>query len=74
MLPAMPELLSNLAEADRVNADAIIVGSRGRSGLESALLGSVSHALLEHADRPVLRQNYVSGLRVGPDGHRGAGA
>jgi nucleotide-binding universal stress UspA family protein len=43
-----------LSEADRVNASAIAVGSRGLGGLGSLLLGSVSHALLQNADRPVI--------------------
>jgi nucleotide-binding universal stress UspA family protein len=43
-----------LAEADRTNASAVVVGSRGLGGLGSLLLGSVSHALLQHADRTVV--------------------
>jgi nucleotide-binding universal stress UspA family protein len=43
-----------LAEADRGNASAIVVGSRGLGGLGSLLLGSVSHALIQHADRAVI--------------------
>jgi nucleotide-binding universal stress UspA family protein len=43
-----------LGEADRANASAIVVGSRGLGGLGSLLLGSVSHALLQHADRTVV--------------------
>ena len=43
-----------LAEADRANASAIVVGSRGLGGLGSLLLGSVSHALIQGADRAVV--------------------
>ena len=35
-------------------AAAVVVGSRGRSGLGEALLGSVSSGVLHHANRPVL--------------------
>ncbi len=40
--------------ARRLDADAIVIGTRGRGGVKSALLGSVSHALVQHADRPVV--------------------
>jgi len=43
-----------LTEAAELEADAIVLGTRGLSGLKSALLGSVSHAVLQHADRPVI--------------------
>jgi nucleotide-binding universal stress UspA family protein len=43
-----------LAEADAVSAEAIVMGSRGLTGIKSLLLGSVSHAVLQHADRPVI--------------------
>ncbi len=43
-----------LGEADAVEADAIVLGSRGLSGVGSFLLGSVSHAVVQSADRPVL--------------------
>jgi nucleotide-binding universal stress UspA family protein len=46
-----PELLAALA--DEREADEIVVGSRGL-GRFAAALGSVSHALLEHAARPVV--------------------
>jgi nucleotide-binding universal stress UspA family protein len=40
--------------ADRHDAAAIVVGSRGSTGLQRALLGSVSSAVVHHADRPTL--------------------
>lgn len=43
-----------LAEAEAVGADAILIGSRGLTGLRSVLLGSVSHAVIQHADRTVI--------------------
>jgi nucleotide-binding universal stress UspA family protein len=43
-----------LAEADELGAGAIVLGSRGLTGVKSLLLGSVSHAVLQHADRPVI--------------------
>ncbi|MFI5041635.1 MAG: universal stress protein [Acidimicrobiales bacterium] len=39
--------------AERVNADLIVVGRRGRGGLAEMLLGSVSHELSRQAVRPV---------------------
>ncbi len=43
-----------LAEADELQASAIVIGTRGVTGIKSLLLGSVSHAVLQHADRPVI--------------------
>jgi nucleotide-binding universal stress UspA family protein len=40
--------------ADRNDAAAIVMGSRGLTGLRSMLLGSVSSAVVGHADRPTL--------------------
>jgi nucleotide-binding universal stress UspA family protein len=43
-----------LDEAEAVQAGAIMMGSRGLTGLKSLLLGSVSHAVLQRADRTVI--------------------
>jgi nucleotide-binding universal stress UspA family protein len=43
-----------VALADTKATDVIVLGSRGRSALATALLGSVSHGVLRHASRPVL--------------------
>jgi nucleotide-binding universal stress UspA family protein len=43
-----------LAVAERVNAEAVVVGTRGRGAAKTAFLGSVSHDLLRHADRAVV--------------------
>lgn len=43
-----------LAEARAVDASAIVLGTRGRSGIRSLLLGSVSHSVVQYADRAVM--------------------
>ena len=40
--------------AERHDASMIVIGSRGLTGLRSILLGSVSTAVVHHADRPTL--------------------
>ncbi len=42
-----------LAEAKRVNAGTIFIGSRGLSGLQRMLLGSVAHSVAAHAEQTV---------------------
>lgn len=43
-----------LAEAADADAELVVLGTRGVTGIRSFFLGSVSHAVLQHADRPVL--------------------
>lgn len=43
-----------LTEAEAIGATAILIGSRGLGTVKSVLLGSVSHGVLQRADRPVI--------------------
>ena len=43
-----------VALADEKDADVIVIGSRGRGAVTTALLGSISHGVLKRAGRPVL--------------------
>lgn len=43
-----------LNEAEEANADAIVLGSRGLGGIGSLLIGSVSHSVIQSADRTVV--------------------
>ena len=40
--------------AQEIDAGLVVCGQRGRGGIGSALLGSVSHALAAHTKRPLL--------------------
>ena len=51
--------------ADRHAAAAIVMGSRGLTGVRSILLGSVSSAVVHHADRPTLVIHRPSDDRAG---------
>jgi nucleotide-binding universal stress UspA family protein len=43
-----------IAVADEINASLIVCANRGRGAVRTALLGSTSHSVLQHARRPVL--------------------
>lgn len=43
-----------LAHADKLGARAILMGSRGLTGLKEILMGSVSHEVIQLADRTVI--------------------
>lgn len=43
-----------LKVADEIKADIIVMGTRGLSTLRGAIMGSVSHAMIEKASCPVL--------------------
>jgi nucleotide-binding universal stress UspA family protein len=43
-----------LSVSNELDATVVVLGSRGYTGVKSAVLGSVSNHVLHHADRPVL--------------------
>jgi nucleotide-binding universal stress UspA family protein len=65
-----------LTEADDLSADLIVVGRRGLGVAASALLGSVSATLVDHAASPILvaRHPRVTRILVATDGSRSAEA
>jgi nucleotide-binding universal stress UspA family protein len=60
--------------AQRVGADVIVVGTRGRSPLAGALLGSVTQGLLHAAPCPVLAVPPAAVRARKDEVHAGAGA
>jgi nucleotide-binding universal stress UspA family protein len=65
-----------LAEAEDVKPDIIVIGNRGRGGIRSALLGSVSAEIVDRAPCPVLvaRVPRVSSVILAEDGSAFASA
>jgi nucleotide-binding universal stress UspA family protein len=59
-----------VAEARRMTADLVILGSHGRGAFASALLGSVAAEVVDHAPCPVLiaRRTSLGGVVLGHDG------
>jgi nucleotide-binding universal stress UspA family protein len=51
---SLPLVQSLLDLAEEIDARVIVVGSRGRSPLRAAVLGSVSSGVLHHGHRPAL--------------------
>jgi nucleotide-binding universal stress UspA family protein len=49
-----PPALVLEAEADRLQPELVVIGSRGLTGLSALLKGSVSHHLAAHSHAPVL--------------------
>ena len=54
-----------VACADNLDADVIVIGSRGHGTLASALLGSVSRGVVSESKRPITIIRGVEGDRVG---------
>jgi len=57
-----PKQILRLAED--LDADLIVVGSRGLAGLKSRIVGSTSREVVAHADRPVLVVRVPHGLAL----------
>jgi len=65
-----------VAEAERFGADLVVIGSRGRGGIASMLLGSVSAEVVDRAPCPVLvaRVGTLTRILLAEDGSSSAAA
>jgi len=61
----VPEIV---AEAERLGADTIVIGSHGRDGLKRVLLGSVAEGLMRTSPVPVLVVHAAASHAAGKDG------
>jgi len=57
-----------LETAREREADLIVMGTHGRSGLSRVMLGSVTERVLRESDRPVLTIRYTTGMSPEPRG------
>jgi nucleotide-binding universal stress UspA family protein len=55
--------------ADTIEADQIVIGSHGRTGLAKLLMGSTSIKVLEHSHRPVTVHRNIEKTDTQPDNH-----
>jgi nucleotide-binding universal stress UspA family protein len=63
--PVRPALLHQIKTAGH---DLVVMGSRGRGAVRSALLGSVSHSVLHHSPVPVLIVHADPASKLASDG------
>ncbi|HEY2215989.1 MAG TPA: universal stress protein [Solirubrobacteraceae bacterium] len=64
VLSVDPVRTALVAQIEQGGHDLVVMGSRGRGALRSALLGSVSHYVLHHSPAPVLIVHAEEGAKV----------
>lgn len=61
-----------LAYGDEIDADAVVMGTHGRSGIERRLIGSVAERVVRNAERPVMTVRLPETDRTVTDGAQAA--